>query len=67
VPLQLSDYELSEGDLDKKRAHYGADTWPHVVFLSSDGSVLGRVTHLIEPDEMLGIVNPAAQKLARTN
>jgi thiol:disulfide interchange protein DsbD len=67
VPLQLSDYVMSEHELDKVREKYGADTWPHVVFLTSHGDVLGRVTHLIEPDEMLEIVNPAAQKLARTN
>jgi thiol:disulfide interchange protein DsbD len=65
VPLQLSDYVMSEGDLDKVRARYHADTWPHVVFLSADGSVLGRVKKLIEPDEMLDIIMPAAQKVAR--
>jgi thiol:disulfide interchange protein DsbD len=67
VPLQLNDYVMSEGDLEKVRARYSADTWPHVVFLAADGDVLGRVTHLIEPDEMLDIITPAVKKLAQSN
>ena len=64
VPLQLTDNVLSEGDLEKTRARYGVDTWPGVVFLTPEGNVVGRVKHLIDPDAMLDIVNPAVHKLA---
>jgi thiol:disulfide interchange protein DsbD len=64
VTLQLTDNILSDADLERARARYGVDTWPGVVFLSTEGDVLGRVKHLIDPDEMLDIVTPAARKLA---
>ena len=63
VPLQLSDYVMSEDALEQVRKRYGADTWPHVIFMTSEGNVLGRVKHLIEPDEMMEIVEPAAKKI----
>jgi thiol:disulfide interchange protein DsbD len=65
IPLQLTDNVLSDSELDKVRARYGVDTWPGAVFITVDGEVLGRVKHLIEPDDMLEIVRPAVQKLAR--
>ncbi|MGE5185270.1 MAG: protein-disulfide reductase DsbD family protein [Acidobacteriota bacterium] len=63
VPLQLSDYVMSEDALEQVRKRYGADTWPHVVFMTAEGNVLGRVKHLIEPDEMMQIIEPAAKKI----
>jgi thiol:disulfide interchange protein DsbD len=64
VPLQLTDNVLSDADLEQARKNYGVDTWPGAVFVTSKGEVLGRVKHLIEPDEMLDIVRPASHKLA---
>ena len=62
VPLKL---DVSEGDAEDK-AHqetYGAKTLPAVIFLDTSGNVLGRVKILIEPDEMLEVVRPAARKM----
>ena len=64
VPLQLTDNILSDSDLEVARKNYGVDTWPGAVFVTVDGKVLGRVKHLIEPDDMLEIVRPAANKIA---
>jgi thioredoxin:protein disulfide reductase len=43
--------------------NYGAQTLPAVIFMDTSGNVLGRVKTLIEPDEMLEVVRPAARKL----
>jgi thiol:disulfide interchange protein DsbD len=64
VPLQMTDNTLSDAALEKARKNYGVDTWPGAVFVTAEGDVLGRVTHLIEPDTMMDIIRPAAQKLA---
>ena len=49
------------------QANYGAQTLPAVIFLDTKGHVLGRVKDLIQPDEMLEIVRPAARKLRTDN
>jgi thiol:disulfide interchange protein DsbD len=64
VPLQLTDNVLSDADLEIARKNYGVDTWPGAVFVTVDAKVLGRVKKLIEPDDMLEIVRPAANKIA---
>lgn len=66
VPLKL---DVSEGDADDKahQENYGAKTLPAVIFLDTTGNVLGRVKSLIEPDEMLDVVRPAARKMRQAS
>ncbi|HEU0033680.1 MAG TPA: cytochrome c biogenesis protein CcdA [Kofleriaceae bacterium] len=62
VPLKL---DVTNGD-DRDMAlrdKYGADTLPSVVFMDTEGNVLGRVHELIEPDAMMEIVRPATTQL----
>ncbi len=63
VPLKFDVTESTDANMEK-RARYKADTLPAVVFMSPDGAVLGRVNKMMEPEAMLGIVRPAAKKLA---
>ena len=65
VPLQLTDNVLSDSDLEAARKNYGVDTWPGAVFITAEGKVLGRVTHLIEPDDMLAILQKANVRAQR--
>jgi thioredoxin:protein disulfide reductase len=62
VPLKFDVTESSDQNLER-RSRYGADTLPSVVFMSTDGRVLGRIHKMVEPDEMLKVVVPAAKKL----
>lgn len=62
VPLKI---DVSK-DTAEDKAHqqnYGAQTLPAVIFLDTKGKVVGRVKDLIEPDEMLSIVRPAAREV----
>jgi thiol:disulfide interchange protein DsbD len=63
VPLKVDVSENDEDDL-KARQKYGAVTLPSVVFMDTEGNVLGRVKDMIEPDEMLEIVHPAATRIS---
>jgi thiol:disulfide interchange protein DsbD len=63
VPLKFDVTEPSDQNMER-RARYKADTLPSVVFLSPDGSVLGRVHKMLEPDQMLKVIGPAADQLA---
>ncbi len=63
VPLKFDVTEASDENLER-RGRYKADTLPSVVFMGPDGTVLGRVNKMIEPDAMMKIVGPAAKKLA---
>jgi thiol:disulfide interchange protein DsbD len=62
VTLKL---DVSHETAEDKRLqqNYGAQTLPAVIFMDTKGNVLGRVKTLIEPDEMLDVVRPAARKL----
>jgi thioredoxin:protein disulfide reductase len=62
VTLKLDVSGNDEAD-QKKKDRYGAKTLPSVVFLDTRGSVLGRVREMVEPDEMLDIVRPAAKTI----
>lgn len=62
VPLQFDVSAGTDEDMGR-RARYGAATLPAVVFLDPDGNVLGRIKYLVEPEEMLDIVRPAARKV----
>ena len=63
MPLKFDVTELDATSNFDRRARYGADTLPSVVFMSADGKVLGRVNKLIEPDDFLTIVNKATKQL----
>lgn len=63
VPLKFDVTESTDANMEK-RARYKADTLPAVVFMGPDGAVLGRVNKYMEPEAMLGIIRPAAKKLA---
>jgi thioredoxin:protein disulfide reductase len=65
VPLKFDVTESSDQNLER-RSRYGADTLPSVVFMSTDGTVLGRIHKMVEPDELLKVLVPAAKKLAPT-
>jgi thioredoxin:protein disulfide reductase len=63
VPLKFDVSENSSDD-SERRTRYGARTLPAVVFLGTEGQVLGRVDKMMEPEDMLEIVRPAVKKLA---
>ncbi len=63
VPLQFDVSEGSDADMER-RARYGAATLPAVVFMDTQGNVLGRVTDLLEPDEFLEVVRPAGRRVS---
>jgi thiol:disulfide interchange protein DsbD len=62
VTLKLDVSKGDEHDL-ALRKRYGAVTLPSVVFLDTDGHVLGRVSKLLGEDAMLDVVRPAAAKV----
>ncbi|HEX3763503.1 MAG TPA: cytochrome c biogenesis protein CcdA [Kofleriaceae bacterium] len=62
VPLK---FDVSDDD-DTSAAHrgrYKAGTLPAVVFVSTDRHELGRVDHMMEPDELTGVLGPAIARL----
>ena len=63
VPLKFDVTEDTSANAALK-SRYGSDTLPSVVFMDADGNVLGRVRKMLEPDDFLKIVVPAAKKLA---
>jgi len=62
VPLK---FDVSNDDAisAERRARYKAGTLPAVVYVSTDGHPLGRVDHMMEPDELKGILGPAIGRL----
>ena len=62
MPLQFDVSDNSDENM-AIRGRYGAVTLPAVVFLDTNGNVLGRVTDLVEPEELLEIIRPAARAL----
>jgi thiol:disulfide interchange protein DsbD len=63
VPLKFDVSEDTDAN-DEKKARYDSMTLPSVIFMTPDGKVLGRVREMMEPDEFLKILRPAASKLA---
>jgi thiol:disulfide interchange protein len=63
IPLKFDVTENSDVN-DERKARYDSLTLPSVVFMAPDGSVLGRVRGMMEPDEMMKIILPASAKLA---
>lgn len=63
VPLKF-DVTEDNATNDERKARYDSVSLPSVVFMSADGSVLGRVRDEVGPDELLKIVVPAGKKLS---
>ena len=62
VPLKFdvsNDDEVSA----ERRKRYRAETLPAVVYMSADRHVVGKVDHMMGPDELLGVLRPAIGKL----
>ncbi|HET7504476.1 MAG TPA: cytochrome c biogenesis protein CcdA [Kofleriaceae bacterium] len=62
VPLKF-DVSNDDATSAERRARYKAGTLPAVVYISADGHPVGRVDHMMEPEEMLGILKPAITRL----
>jgi thiol:disulfide interchange protein DsbD len=62
VPLKFDVSDSTDENL-ARRQRYGADTLPSIVLMGPDGSVLGRISKLTEPDDMMQILAPAWHKL----
>lgn len=62
VPLK---FDVSNDDAisAERRARYKAGTLPAVVFLSTEGRPVGRVDHMMEPDEIMTVLGPAVTRL----
>ena len=63
VPLKFDVTDDNDANLERK-SRYDSLTLPSVVFIAPDGTVLGRVRKMMEPDDFMKIVGPAAKKLA---
>jgi thiol:disulfide interchange protein DsbD len=61
VPLQFDVTDASDENFDR-RAKYGADTLPSIVFVDPAHHVLEHVSKM-EPDEMLPVIAKAAHQL----
>ena len=66
VPLKFDVTDDNAANLALK-TRYGATNLPAVLFMTHDGAVLGRVNKMMEPDEMLNIVRPAAKKIGASS
>jgi thioredoxin:protein disulfide reductase len=62
VPLKFDVSKGNDTD-DARQEHYDAKTLPAVVFVSADDQTVGRVNHMMEPDELMTILKPAILKL----
>ncbi len=62
VPLKIDLTKSTDVTEDQER-RYNRDTFPHVIFMATDGTELGRVRELIGPGAMLEVVRPAAARL----
>ena len=62
IPLKLDVSKGSAAD-EALRARYNAATLPAVIFLSTDGAVLARVSEVLDRDELLEVLRPAVAQL----
>jgi len=65
VPLKFDVTADNDADYERK-ARYDSMTLPSVVFMTPDGSVVGRVRKMLEPEDFLDIVGAARKKLSAT-
>jgi len=61
----LLKFDVSNDDATsaERRGRYKAGTLPAVIYLSTDGHAVGRVDHMMEPDDLVGVLRPAVTKL----
>jgi thiol:disulfide interchange protein DsbD len=62
VPLKFDVSSDDEVSADR-RARYKAGTLPAVIYVSTEGQTLGRVDHMMEPEELQRTLGPAIAKL----
>ena len=62
MPLK---FDVSEDDdaSAQLKARYKAGTLPSVVYVAADRREVGRVDHMMEPDELAGVLGPAIVRL----
>jgi thiol:disulfide interchange protein len=62
VPLK---FDVSEDNAknSERRERYDAGTLPSVIFIGTDGTLLGKIDREMEADEMLEVLTPAAEAL----
>jgi thiol:disulfide interchange protein len=63
VPLKFDVTDNNDAN-DERKARYDSMTLPSVVFMAPDGTVLGRVRKMVEPDKMLSVLRDATKKLS---
>ncbi|MEO8705810.1 MAG: cytochrome c biogenesis protein CcdA [Kofleriaceae bacterium] len=66
VPLKIDVTTQTDINADQER-RFKRDTFPHVVFVAPDGTELGRIKQLVEPDAMLEVIEPASRALRGTS
>jgi thioredoxin:protein disulfide reductase len=66
IPLKV---DLTESDTVKEQqeSKYKRDTFPHVVFVASDGTELGRVRELVDVATLTKVIDTSTKKLRGTN
>jgi thiol:disulfide interchange protein DsbD len=62
VPLKFDVSDDNETSAER-RGRYKAGTLPAVVYLGTDGHTVGRLDHMMEPDEILPVLRAAVAKL----
>jgi thiol:disulfide interchange protein DsbD len=62
VPLQF-DVSSDDATSAERRGRYKAGTLPAVIYVSTDGRTVGRIDHMMEPDELLEVLRPAVALL----
>ncbi|TMQ15987.1 MAG: cytochrome C biogenesis protein [Deltaproteobacteria bacterium] len=62
VPLKF-DVSNDDATSAERRGRYKAGTLPAVIYVSTDGHALARIDHMMEPDELQGVLGPAVARL----
>lgn len=62
VPLKF-DVSNDDATSAERRARYKAGTLPAVVYISTDGHPVARVDHMMQPDELSQLLDPAISQL----
>jgi thiol:disulfide interchange protein DsbD len=62
VPLKF-DVSSDDAISAERRGRYKAGTLPAVIYLATDGHAVGRVDHMMEPEELKDVLGPAIVKL----